>query len=217
MPINLLLIGPPGVGKGTQAALLRDRLGLVPLASGEVFRAEIAAGSDLGKQAQEFILKGQLVPDELTIDMMRGRITSEEVANSGFVFDGFPRTIEQAKALDKLLAEHCVEIDRAISLELDDEVVIDRLSGRRLCPNCGELYHLLSKSPREEGVCDKCGAQLSIRKDDRPSTIRQRLLVFHETTSPILVHYASQGKVYKVDGNQSSEDVYAQITEGLTA
>lgn len=192
-------------------------MGLVPLASGDIFRAEIEAGSPLGKKAQEFILKGQLVPDAVTIGMMRTRVTNGEAVKRGFVLDGFPRTVSQAVALDVMLEEIGVEIDRVVSLELGDEVIIKRLSGRRLCKNCGELYHLISRPPREDGVCDKCGSDLTVRKDDVPNTIRQRLTVFHETTAPVLKHYEKKGKVMTIDGGMSSEDVYAVMTQGLVS
>ena len=215
MPFNLILIGPPGVGKGTQAALLTNRLGLVHLASGDVFRSEIAAGTALGAEAQAYIDKGQLVPDDLTIAMMEARFTTDQAKTSGFVLDGFPRTVAQAEALDRKLGELGVEIARVVSLEAPDEVVVTRLSGRRLCPNCGEIYHLITRPPSKEGVCDKCGSQLVARTDDNEETVRQRLAVFHERTMPVLSYYTGTGKLFRVSGDGSAEQVYARVLEGL--
>ncbi|MCH8978886.1 MAG: adenylate kinase [Armatimonadetes bacterium] len=213
--MNLLLIGPPGVGKGTQAALLTQRLGLVQLASGDIFRAEIAAGSELGLRAKQFMDDGKLVPDEVTIGMMEARISSEKVRAAGFVLDGFPRTVEQSVALDALLDRLGVDLARVITLEIDDEVVVGRLSGRRVCPECGSVYHLQAHPPAKEGVCDRCGAQLVARDDDVPETIRARLQVFHQTTRPVIDHYEASGKLHRVDGDRGAEDVYSDMTEGL--
>ncbi len=215
MPLNLLLIGPPGVGKGTQAALLTQRLGLVQLASGDIFRAESAAGSELGLRAKEFMDAGKLVPDEVTIGMMEARISSEEVQAAGFVLDGFPRTVEQAVALDALLERIGVTLARVITLEIDDEVVVSRLSGRRVCPECSAVYHLKAHPPAKEGACDNCGAQLVMREDDAPETIRARLDVFHQMTRPVVRHYEATGKLHRVNGFQSAEDVYSEMTAGL--
>ena len=215
MPLNLLLIGPPGVGKGTQAALLTQRLGLVQLASGDIFRAEIVAGSELGLRAKRFMDAGKLVPDEVTIGMMEARISSTEVRAAGFVLDGFPRTVEQAVALDALLDRLGVDLARVITLDIDDEVVVSRLAGRRVCPDCGDVYHVQAHPPAKEGVCDRCGGRLIARDDDAPATIRARLEVFHQTTRPVIDHYEATGKLHRVDGDRSAEDVYHDMTAGL--
>lgn len=215
MPVNLVLVGPPGVGKGTQAIMLNHRLGLVHLASGDVFRHEIAAGTDLGHIAKKFIDKGMLVPDEVTIDMMEARFTTDEAKTSGFVLDGFPRTVAQAAALDAKLASLGIEVARVASLEIDDEVVVARITGRRVCPNCDEIFHIASRPPQVEGVCDNCGAELMTRTDDKEETIRQRLKVFHELTAPVLEYYVGTGKLYRIDGDQPAEEVYRCIIEGL--
>ena len=215
MPLNLLLIGPPGVGKGTQAAMLTQRLGLVQLASGDIFRTEIAAGSELGLRAKGFMDAGKLVPDEVTIKMMEARISSEEVRAAGFVLDGFPRTVEQAVALDALLDRLGVVLARVITIEIDDEVVVGRLAGRRVCPECGAVYHLQARPPAKEGACNRCGAQLVARDDDAPETVRARLSVFHQTTRPVIDHYEAAGKLHRVDGDRPAEDVYRDMTAGL--
>lgn len=215
MALNLLLIGPPGVGKGTQAALLTQRLGLVQLASGDIFRAELAAGSQLGLRAKGFMDAGELVPDEVTICMMEARISNDQVRAAGFVLDGFPRTVEQAVALDALLDRVGVSLARVITLEVDDGVVVDRLAGRRVCPECGDVYHLQARPPAKEGVCDRCGARLTARDDDAPATVRARLSVFHETTRPVIDHYEATGKLHRVDADQPAEDVYNDMTAGL--
>jgi len=192
-------------------------MGLLTLASGDIFRYEISQGTELGKKAQEYILNGQLVPDEVTIEMMRSRLETDNARQNGFVLDGYPRSVAQAQALDRLLEELNKKLDRVVSLELDDEVIVGRLSGRRICENCGDLYHLVSRPSKKEGACNKCGGRLVIRKDDNPDTIRQRLLVFHKTTEPVLNYYQGKGEVVKIDGALSTEQVYSQITEGLSA
>ena len=216
MSINLILIGPPGVGKGTQASLVVERLGLVHLASGDIFRNEISNETELGLWAQSFIERGELVPDEITIGMMDARISADDVSRSGFVLDGFPRTVAQAVALDELLGRLGVIVDRVISLEVEDDDVVERISGRRLCPNCGELYHVTNKPPKIDEACDVCDTKLVVREDDNPDTIRQRLEVFHKTTQPVIEHYASSGALFRVQGIGSIEEVYAAMTEGFS-
>lgn len=215
MPLNLLLIGPPGVGKGTQAAMLTRQLGLLHLSSGDVFRNEIAAQTNLGALAQKYIDKGQLVPDDVTIEMMEGRIVSSQARTAGFVLDGFPRTLKQAEALDDRMFALGIELARIVCLTVDDDTVVARLSGRRTCERCGEVYHAQSKPPRAEGVCDKCGSKLIVRPDDNEETIRKRLKVFHEQTEPILDFYRASGKIHIVDASRSVEEVYAQMIQGL--
>ena len=217
MPVNLVLVGPPGVGKGTQASFLVQRLGLVHLASGDIFRSEISAGTELGLRAKEYMDKGQLVPDDVTIGMMEARIVREDVRASGFVLDGFPRTVNQARALDARLAELGVEVARVVSLEVEDGVVVERLSGRRVCENCGEVFHIKFRPPLRAGTCDVCGNDLTVRADDKEETIRQRLTVFHSQTEPVLDYYAGTGKLYRVPGDGSAEEVYAMVVEGLAA
>ena len=215
MPIRLILIGPPGVGKGTQAALLEDRTGAKPLSSGVIFRAEIEAETDLGRLAKSYIDHGQLVPNGVTIEMMAKRLRSDEIRKRGFILDGFPRTIRQAEALTELLDEMETPVQRVVSLEVDDNVVIGRLAGRLGCTKCGEIYHAQSKPPKRDGLCDKCNSPLIVREDDKPETIRERLRIFRESTQPVVDYYAGNGALMRVDAGLEPEVVYAQITESL--
>lgn len=214
-PIHLVLIGPPGVGKGTQAALLEERLGTRTLSSGVIFRQEIEAETDLGRLANSYIKRGELVPNGITIEMMAKRLRSDEVRRRGFVLDGFPRTLRQADALQELLAEMEIHLDRVVSLEIDLEVVVARLAGRMGCTKCGEIYHAANKPPGREGLCDKCDTPLLMREDDRPETVRERLRVFKENTQPVVEFYEARGLLRRIDANQTPEAVYSSITEGI--
>jgi len=213
--MRLILIGPPGVGKGTQAALLEKRLGLRPLSSGVIFRQEIEAETDLGRLAKRYIDHGELVPNGVTIEMMAKRVRTDEVRKNGFVLDGFPRTVKQAEALDEMLGDMGETIDEVVSIEVSDDVVIGRLSGRMGCTKCGEIYHQHSKPPKRDGLCDKCNGPLFVRTDDQPETIRERLKTFHEQTAPVIDYYRSQSKLLTVDGSSDPESVYALIVAGL--
>lgn len=213
--MRIILIGPPGVGKGTQAAMLEERLGMKPLSSGVIFRSEIEAETDLGRLAKRYIDHGELVPNGVTIEMMAKRIRTDEVRKCGFILDGFPRTVKQAEALDEMLADMEMDIDEVVSIEVDDEVVVGRLSGRMGCTKCGEIYHSATKPPKREGLCDKCNGPLFVRTDDQPETIRDRLRVFHENTRPVIDYYAGKGKLLRIDGSKSPEEVYSQIVAGL--
>jgi len=209
--MRLILIGPPGVGKGTQAALLEERTGAKHLSSGMIFRAEIEAETDLGRLAKSYIDHGQLVPNGVTIQMMAKRIRSDEVRKRGYILDGFPRTLRQAEELSEILEETSTPIDRAISLEVDDNVVVKRLAGRIGCTKCGEIYHAATKPPKREGWCDKCNSPLIIREDDKPATIRERLHVFRESTAPVVDYYEQRGELRRVDAHLTPEEVYAEI------
>ncbi len=211
MSIRLILIGPPGVGKGTQAALIEERLGAKTLSSGVIFRQEIEAETDLGRLAKSYIDHGQLVPNGVTIEMMSKRLRSDEIRRRGFVLDGFPRTMRQAEALTELLEEMEVKVDRVVSLEVDDDVVIKRLAGRMGCTKCGEIYHEGTKPPKREGLCDKCNSPLLIRDDDKPETIRERLRVFRENTKPVVDYYEAAGMLKRVDAGGAPETVYRDI------
>lgn len=211
--LRLVLVGPPGVGKGTQAALMVERYGLTHLATGDMFRDEAARGTDLGLTVKNYMDRGELVPDEVTIHMMRSRLAGK----SSFLFDGFPRTVAQAEALDAMLADLGLSLEKAISLEVDDEVVVERLGGRLVCPIDGSTYHRKFGPPQAEGRCDRCGAELIVRKDDNPETIRERLRVFRESTRPVLDYYESQGKVARVPSAGSPDEVFAAIIEALGA
>ncbi len=213
--MRLILIGPPGVGKGTQTALIEERLGAKPLSSGLIFRTEIEAETDLGNLAQSYIKRGELVPNGITIEMMAKRLRSEDVRRKGFVLDGFPRTIRQAEALDEMLKEMDIHIDEVVSMEIDPEVVVVRLAGRMGCTRCGEIYHAVNKPPTREGLCDKCNSPLFVREDDKPETIRERLRVFRENTAPVIDYYEKAGLLKRVDADQEQEAVYRDIVESF--
>jgi adenylate kinase len=215
--MRLILIGPPGVGKGTQAKLLEERLGLKSLSSGDIFRKEIEAETDLGRLAKRYIDHGELVPNGVTIEMMAKRIRSDEVRKRGFVLDGFPRTVRQAEALDEMLTEMDSRVDKVVSLEVPDEVVVQRLSGRMSCTKCGEIYHQDGKPPKREGLCDKCNGPLFFRSDDKPETIRERLKVFHENTAPVIDYYGNHDCLLRIDAEGDPETVFEKIADGCRA
>jgi len=215
MSKRLILIGPPGVGKGTQSALLSARLGMKAMSSGDIFRKEIEAETDLGRLALRYIQHGELVPNGVTIEMMAKRMRDEDTRKKGFVLDGFPRTVKQAEALDEILFEMDMGLDGVISIEVPEETILHRLAGRMGCTKCGEIYHSKNKPPMREGLCDKCNGPLFVRTDDQPETILERLKVFKETTAPVIDYYAKTGTLHRVDGSVSPEDTYRQIHEGL--
>lgn len=213
--MRIVLIGPPGVGKGTQAARLVQELGLAHVASGDIFRSELREQTELGKLAKAYMDRGELVPDDITVKMIAGRLATPEIRKSGFVLDGFPRTVGQATALTEMLEELGTPLDAVISIETDDAVVVDRLAGRLTCPNCGQLFHRTSRPPKVEGRCDQCSSELEVRADDREETIRERLRTFHNLTQPVIDHYAAIGLLKRIDGGQSPDEVYAQIRASI--
>lgn len=215
MSVRLILIGPPGVGKGTQAALLEQRIGAKPLSSGVIFRAEIEAETDLGQLAKSYIDRGELVPNGVTIQMMVKRLRSEDARRKGFVLDGFPRTVRQAEALSEELEHLELQIDAVVSLEVPEDVIVDRLSGRMGCTKCGEIYHSTNKPPKREGICDKCNSPLFVREDDKPETVRERLRVFRENTKPVIDYYESRGQLRRIDADRAADEVYEDIVKGL--
>lgn len=210
-PMRLILIGPPGVGKGTQAALLEQRMGLQTVSSGVIFRNEIEAETDLGRLAKRYIDHGELVPNGVTIEMMAKRLQSESVRRSGFVLDGFPRTLRQAEALTEILNEMDMHLTKVISMDLPENILIARLSGRLGCTKCGEIYNSVTKPPHREGLCDKCNSPLFVRTDDQPDAILERLRIFRDTTRPVCEYYETQGLLQLVHGSDDTEDVYNQI------
>ncbi len=217
MSTRLILIGPPGVGKGTQSALLHARLGLKTMSSGDIFRKEIEAETDLGRMAQRYIQHGELVPNGVTIEMMAKRLRDEDTRKKGFVLDGFPRTDRQAEALDEILFEMDMGLDKVISIEVPEETILHRLAGRMGCTKCGEIYHSRNKPPMREGLCDKCNGPLFVRTDDQPQTILERLRVFKETTEPVIGYYEKTGTLLRVDGSVGPEETYQEILAGITA
>lgn len=213
--LRLILVGPPGVGKGTQSALLTSRLGVIALSSGEIFRREIEAQTDLGRLANRYIEHGELVPNGVTIEMMSKRLRESEIRKHGFVLDGFPRTVKQAVALEEILRELELPLTKCVSLEVTDEIVVERLSGRLGCTRCGEIYHSRNKVPHREGLCDKCNSPLFVRADDEPGTIRERLRIFRETTAPVIEYYEEHGLLQRVSTVDGPEPTYAEIVGPL--
>ncbi len=213
--MRLILIGPPGVGKGTQAALLEKEFGLKTLSSGLIFRSEIDAETDLGRLAKSYIDRGELVPNGITIEMMAKRIRSEECRKYGFLLDGFPRTVRQAEALEVMLDEMEMPIDEVVSIHAPEDLIVRRLSGRIGCTKCGEIYHRDTKPPKREGLCDKCNSPLFVRSDDQPDTIRERLKTFYESTEPVIQFYREKGLLNDIDGTKSPEEVFRAILDGI--
>jgi adenylate kinase len=212
--MQLILLGLPGAGKGTQAALLAQRLGLLHISTGDLFRAAAAEGTDLGKRAQEYMSKGELVPDEVTINMLLERIARPDAAE-GIMLDGFPRTIPQAEALDVALDGQGRQIDGVLYIQVPEDLLMARLTGRWNCPNCGAIYHELASPPKTSGKCDKCGADLTQRADDRPETVSTRLAQNRAWTEQLADFYQNQGKLRPVDGTGEPADVTARLLEQI--
>lgn len=217
--MNIILLGPPGAGKGTQAARLVSAHGLVQLSTGDMLRAAVKAGTPVGLKARAIMEAGALVPDAIVIGVLAERLGAPDVvAGNGFILDGFPRTVPQAEALDALLADRGARLDRVIVLDVDEEALVERISGRFACAACGEGYHDLSKRPAVDGVCDRCGGTEFVRRpDDNAETVRRRMAEYRAKTEPILPHYRAQGLVAHVDGMASMDAVSAQIEAALAA
>ncbi len=203
MDARIVLLGPPGSGKGTQAERLEDELGFVRLSTGDLLREAVRKQTELGKQAKEFMDKGQLVPNELVIGLMKERIDNME---GGYILDGFPRTVEQADVLESITS-----IDHAINLDVDDEELVSRLTKRRSCPECNAVFHLLYKPPKTEGVCDRCNGELYQRSDDTEETVRNRLKVYRESTFPLIEFYEKRGVLRNIDGIGDIDDIFQAI------
>ena len=208
--MNLILLGAPGAGKGTQAELLTEKLGIPSISTGNMLREAMANGSDLGKQVRSYMDSGSLVPDELILGIVAERVSQPDCKN-GFILDGVPRTLAQAQALDA----KGVKIDHVVSIEVDDAVIEGRMTGRRVCTKCGASYHITANPTKAEGICDVCGAEVAIRKDDAPETVRKRLSIYHETTEVLKDYYLKQGKLRLVEGNQPIEDAFAEILKAI--
>ena len=212
--LNLLFLGPPGAGKGTQANRLVEQFDLPYYATGDILRAAVKEGSDLGEQAKEYMDRGDLVPDEVIIEVIMDRVDSEE-AEDGFLLDGFPRTVGQAEALDSGLERLGRRLTAALVLEADDDEVVRRLSGRRVCEENGHLFHVEFDPPEKEDVCDRDGSELKQRDDDKPETVKRRLEEYHEKTEPLVAHYDEKGLVHRFDAARSADEVGDHISKTL--
>ena len=212
--MKIIMLGAPGAGKGTQAKQIAGKYSIPHISTGDIFRANIKNGTELGKKAKEYMDQGLLVPDELTCDLVVDRIGQDDCKN-GFVLDGFPRTIPQAEALTDALNKLGEKMDYAIDVDVPDENIVKRMSGRRACLDCGATYHVVSIAPKKEGICDACGNKLVLRDDDKPETVQKRLDVYHEQTQPLIDYYKKAGILKSVDGTQPMEDVFAEIVKIL--
>ncbi len=214
--MKIIMLGAPGAGKGTQAKMIAEKFDIPHISTGDIFRANIKNGTELGKKAKEFMDKGQLVPDELTVEILLDRVANEDCKN-GYVLDGFPRTIPQADVLDKELTKLGDKVDFAINVDVPDENIVRRMSGRRACLKCGATYHIEHIPPKTEGICDKCGSELVQRDDDKPETVQNRLSVYHEQTQPLIEYYDKKNILKTVDGTKDMQEVFSNIVSILNA
>lgn len=210
MAINIIFLGPPGSGKGTQAALLSDNLRIPKISTGDILREEIKNNTQLGIKAKQFIDSGTLVPDDVMLAIISAR-TSQDDCKSGFILDGFPRTVAQANGLSSL----GIKIDKVININLSDEIIVERLGGRRICASCGSMFHIKYQPPKNQGICDKCGAMLVIRVDDKVETIKKRLKVYHSQTQPLIEYYKKKVQFINIDGNKSIDEIKQEINKRL--
>ena len=208
--MKIIMLGAPGAGKGTQAKMIAEKYGIPHVSTGDIFRANIKNGTELGREAKQYMDQGLLVPDELTVRILLDRVAREDCAN-GYVLDGFPRTIPQAQVLDQALAEMDDAIDYAINVDVPDENIIGRMTGRRACVTCGATYHIVHIPPKQEGICDACGKELVLRDDDREETVSKRLSVYHEQTQPLIDFYTAKGILRTIDGTEKMQDVFTNI------
>lgn len=208
--MKIVMLGAPGAGKGTQAKQIAKKFDIPHISTGDIFRANIKNNTELGKKAKEFMDQGMLVPDSLTLELIMDRFAQPDCEN-GYVLDGFPRTIPQAEALTKALAEKGENIDFAINVEVPDESIVRRMSGRRACLSCGATYHIKYNPPKKEGICDTCNSELVLRDDDKPETVLKRLSVYHDQTQPLIDYYNREGVLREVDGTKDMNDVFQDI------
>lgn len=212
--MKLIMLGAPGAGKGTQAKKIAAKYQIPHISTGDIFRANIKAGTELGMKAKSYMDQGQLVPDEVTIGMLLDRISQDDCQN-GYVLDGFPRTIPQAESLTAALKERGEKMDYAVNVDVPDANIVERMSGRRACLGCGATYHIVYNAPKTEGICDACGEKLVLRDDDKPETVQKRLSVYHEQTQPLIDYYKQEGILAEVDGTQDMEKVFRDIVKIL--
>ena len=214
--MKIIMLGAPGAGKGTQAKMIAEKFNIPHISTGDIFRANIKNGTELGKKAKEYMDKGQLVPDELTVEILLDRVAADDCKN-GYVLDGFPRTIPQADVLDKELTKLGDKVDFAINVDVPDENIVRRMSGRRACLKCGATYHIEHIPPKKEGICDTCGSELVQRDDDKPETVQNRLSVYHEQTQPLIDYYNKKNILKSVDGTKDMQEVFSDIVNILNA
>lgn len=214
--MKIIMLGAPGAGKGTQAKMIAAKYQIPHISTGDIFRANISNGTELGKEAKQYMDQGLLVPDELTVKILLDRVAQDDCKN-GYVLDGFPRTIPQAEVLDNALKELGDQVDFAINVDVPDENIINRMSGRRACVKCGATYHIEHIPPKAEGICDSCGSGLILRDDDKPETVKKRLNVYHEQTQPLIDFYSEKKILKEVDGTIGMEDVFSGIVKILGA
>ncbi len=214
--MKIIMLGAPGAGKGTQAKMIADKYGIPHISTGDIFRANIKEGTELGQKAKTYMDQGLLVPDELVVDLVVDRVGKEDCAN-GYVLDGFPRTIPQAESLDAALDKLGEKIDFALNVEVPDENIVNRMSGRRACVSCGATYHIVHIPTKVEGICDRCGSELILRDDDKPETVQKRLGVYHEQTQPLIDYYKAKEVLVEVDGTKDMQDVFTDIVNILGA
>ncbi len=208
--MKIIMLGAPGAGKGTQAKMIAEKYSVPHVSTGDIFRANIKNGTELGKQAKEYMDAGKLVPDELTVKILLDRVAQDDCKN-GYVLDGFPRTIPQAQVLEDALNKLGEKIDYAINVDVPDENIVKRMSGRRACLKCGATYHIEHIPPKQEGICDTCGSELVLRDDDKPETVLNRLKVYHDQTQPLIDFYSERNVLKTVDGTRDLKDVFADI------
>ena len=213
--MKIIMLGAPGAGKGTQAKMIADKYCIPHVSTGDIFRANIKNGTQLGMEAKQYMDQGLLVPDELTVKILLDRVAQDDCKN-GYVLDGFPRTIPQAEVLDKALTELGDKIDYAIDVDVPDENIVRRMGGRRACLSCGATYHIEHIPPKTEGICDTCGQELVLRDDDKPETVQNRLNVYHDQTQPLIEFYKAKGVLRTVDGTVDMKDVFAAIVDILS-
>lgn len=213
--MKLVLLGPPGAGKGTQAKMMIEKYQIPQISTGDILRQAVKDGTPLGKEAKTYMDQGELVPDELIINLVKERIKADD-CKEGYIFDGFPRTVAQAEALDNVLEGLSTKLDAVVSINVPEDEVVKRLSGRRTCKSCGTLYHVIYNPPTKEGICDKCGGELFQRDDDNETTIRQRLSVYQAQTSPLIEYYSKQGLVKAIPGTGEPTEIFTAICEALS-
>ena len=213
--MRMIMLGAPGAGKGTQTERLAKHFGIPTISTGEIFRSNIKQGTELGVKVKAIIERGELVPDSLTCALVEDRISQPD-CEKGYILDGFPRTIPQAVALDEMLAQRGHKLDYAATVDVPDEVIVERMAGRRICPSCGDSYHLIYHPPVKDGICDRCGAALAQRPDDAPEPVLNRLSVYHRETQPLIDYYEKSGRVVTVDGTQPIDAVTANLVIALT-